>query len=74
MVESFDDDNNPTGRLIALQIKTGESYFKKKGNDYVFSGDLRHLEYWTNHALPVFIVLHNPKNGMTLWQKIEVGW
>jgi hypothetical protein len=60
-----------TGRLIALQIKSGASYFKKKGSDYVFSGKLRHLEYWTKHALPVFIVLHNPDNGMTLWQKIE---
>ena len=72
IVESFDDDDKPSGKLIALQIKTGASYFKeKKDNDYVFRGEPRHLEYWTNHALPVFIVLHNPENGMTLWQKIE---
>jgi Domain of unknown function (DUF4365) len=71
IIESFDDDDKPTGRLAALQIKTGASYFEKKGNDYIFRGERRHLEYWTNHSLPVFIVLHNPENGITLWQKIE---
>jgi hypothetical protein len=25
------DDGNPSGKLIALQIKTGESYFYEKG-------------------------------------------
>jgi len=70
IVESFDDDK-PSGRLAALQIKSGSSYFRKKGADFIFNGELRHLEYWTNHALPVFIILHNPKTGLTLWQKIE---
>jgi hypothetical protein len=60
-----------TGKLIALQIKTGASYFRKRGNDYVFYGERRHLEYWLNHSLPVFLILHDPDRNLTLWQKIE---
>lgn len=37
-----------TGKLVALQIKSGASYFeRKKGDDYVFTGELKHLDYWT---------------------------
>jgi hypothetical protein len=65
------EDENPTGKLIGLQIKTGASYFRKRGDDYVFYGELRHLDYWTRHSLPVFLILHDPEKDLTLWQKVE---
>ena len=65
------ENNVPTGKLIALQIKSGPSYFRRSGDDYVFYGERRHYDYWTGHSLPVFLILHNPDNGLTLWQKIE---
>ncbi|MGO9047789.1 MAG: DUF4365 domain-containing protein [Xanthobacteraceae bacterium] len=65
------ENNEPTGKLIALQIKTGDSYFRPKGNGYVFYGELRHLKYWTRHSLPVFLILHDPARNLTLWQKVE---
>lgn len=71
LVEIADDDGNPTGKLIALQIKSGSSYFKKRGEDYVFYGERRHLDYWLKHCLPVFIILRNPSSGVILWQKVE---
>jgi len=62
----------PIGRLIALQIKSGSSYFShKQGNNYRFYGQKQHLEYWLRHCLPVFLVLHNPDDGMLLWQRVE---
>lgn len=69
--EKMSHDGAAGGKLIALQIKTGASYFRKRGDGYVFYGDKRHLEYWTNHSLPVFIILHHPDTGVTLWQRIE---
>jgi hypothetical protein len=60
-----------TGKLIALQIKTGDSYFKPHGTDYIYYGEKRHLDYWLGHSLPVFIVLHHPDRDLTLWQKID---
>jgi uncharacterized protein DUF4365 len=70
-IEEVDRDNTPTGKLVALQIKSGPSFFKKKGSDYVFYGEPRHLNYWTNHSLPVFIILHNPQTGQIIWQKVD---
>src|SRR5262245_52993070 len=64
------EDGKPTGRLFALQIKTGPSYFKKKGDNFVFYGEKRHLEYWSNHSLPVYLILHNPESGLTLWNRV----
>jgi hypothetical protein len=61
----------PTGQLIALQIKTGRSYFRLKGSDYVYYGESRHLGYWLDHSLPVILILHEPDRDLTLWQKID---
>lgn len=69
--EKINSNGKAGGKLIALQIKTGESYFKKRGDGYVFYGEDRHREYWINHSLPVFLILHDPKSGLTLWQKID---
>jgi Domain of unknown function (DUF4365) len=70
-VETTDEDGRPSGKLLALQIKSGASYFRKRGADYVYHGELGHLEYWTRHCLPVFIILHNPDTGLTVWQRVE---
>jgi hypothetical protein len=70
-IEKLRSDGLGTGRLIGLQIKSGPSWFKRSGDDYVFYGQARHREYWTNHSLPVFIILHNPEPDLTLFQKVE---
>jgi hypothetical protein len=68
--EMFDDDK-PTGKLVALQIKTGVSYFRPHGTSYIYYGEKRHLDYWLDHSLPVFLILHDPERDLTLWQKID---
>lgn len=69
--EKLNADGLGGGKLIALQIKSGTSYFRKRGNDFVYYGEERHREYWTNHSLPVFVILHDPDSKLTLWQKVE---
>lgn len=69
--EKRNPDGKGGGKLIALQIKTGPSHFKKRGSGYVYYGEERHRDYWTNHSLPVFIILHDPEQNLTLWQRIE---
>jgi Domain of unknown function (DUF4365) len=68
--EVVDDQGNPTGQLVAMQIKSGPSFFRLQ-SDYVFRGEKRHLDYWGRHSLPVLLVMHNPVDGMTLWQRVE---
>ena len=70
LVEILDNDE-PTGKLIALQIKTGQSYFRKTGDNFVLNIDDRHMKYWIKYDLPVYIILADLKKMLFLWQKVE---
>lgn len=66
------DENYPLGKLIAVQIKSGNSYFNelKEGN-VVFHGDIKHYDYWLNYSLPVIIVLYSPIDNKFIWEVIN---
>jgi|GEM_PF-5820692 len=65
------DGGHPSGRLIALQIKSGESWFKEQTSEgIIFRGSLEHLDYWLKHSLPVVVVLYNPLKEEVLWQVV----
>lgn len=59
-------------QLLALQIKTGESYFKENKGEYIVFRDIdeRQYNYWTTNSLPCIVVLYNPKDDMCIWQKL----
>lgn len=58
-----------TGKSIAIQIKSGESYLKELDNNYwKFNGDLKHLNYYLNQDFPVLIVLIDLKNEIAYWE------
>lgn len=65
------DGKEPTGKLIGLQIKTGSSHFKKKGDSYIFYGTRTHLDYWLGHSLPVVLIAHMPEQGTTYWVHVN---
>jgi len=54
-------DEKSYSKLIALQIKSGESFFRRGDKaSYTFVFDERHKEYWGCFSMPVLIVLYNP--------------
>lgn len=60
-----------TGKLIAMQIKSGKSYFcEYSETSFVFRSDDRHINYWLNHSLPVIVVLYNPENKILYWENV----
>lgn len=72
-----------SGKLIAIQIKTGQSYLKSTNEDeFIFRGEKKHLGYWLNHSLPVIIILCDEKNNKCYWKQVlkdditktEKGW
>ncbi|VWB82629.1 hypothetical protein BLA23254_03899 [Burkholderia lata] len=67
------DGGQPTGKLIAVQIKTGPSHFQENADAYIFRGTLTHLDYWTNHSLPVILVAHLPESNRTHWVYVDVN-
>jgi len=71
MTVEISNEGIPTGQLIAIQIKSGESYFSEESNgNIIYRGTIGHLNYWLNHSLPVIIVLYNPKTDLTIWEEI----
>ena len=61
-------DGEPTGELLGLQIKTGDSFFTEKAeNGVVFRGNLTHLAYWQRHVLPVILVLVDLRLQTAYW-------
>jgi len=64
-------DGLPTGKIIAVQIKSGPSYFSREDADgIVFRGKLEHLDYWLKHDLPVIVILYEPETGNAFWQTV----
>jgi hypothetical protein len=60
------------GKKIALQIKTGESFFKRKNSEgFVFRGESKHLNYFLNYSLPVVVILCNPALDKCWWVKAD---
>jgi Domain of unknown function (DUF4365) len=58
----------PSGQLLAIQIKSGTSYFRAAKNGVAFYVDDPHMGYWSTHFLPMVLVIYNPETEATLWQ------
>lgn len=66
------EDGEATGRLIGVQIKTGPSWFREeKEEGFIFRGDIEHYNYWTNHSLPVILVLCNDEDEKCYWVEVR---
>lgn len=65
------NDGMPTGKLVAVQIKTGASHFEDKGDALIYYGKKIHLEYWSGHSLPVLLIAHLPERNETFWVHVE---
>jgi hypothetical protein len=63
---------SPTGRLVGLQIKTGPSYFEEPcDGGWKFRPKKRHIRYWLDHSLPVFILLVDLETETIYWQEVS---
>ena len=66
------DDEVVEGRLLALQIKSGISWFAETTTDgWWYRPDTDHVRYWTNHSLPVIVVLYHPDSKRCHWQLVN---
>lgn len=70
-IEYVAPDGAATGRMVAIQIKSGPSFLKEKDGSWVFYPDEKHRFYWERFPLPVLIVLHDPDRGISYWQDVR---
>ncbi|MCX2729443.1 DUF4365 domain-containing protein [Saccharopolyspora sp. NFXS83] len=65
------DGEEVLGRLVALQIKTGRSYFSSPAEDgWWFSEKAAHFLYWLDFSIPVVVVLVDLDSGLCYWQLV----
>lgn len=66
------DESRVKGKIIAVQIKCGESFFSgKTDTGYVFRLDNKHINYWINYSLPVILVICHPEGGECFWVEVN---
>jgi hypothetical protein len=64
-------DDDVSGRLLALQIKSGRSWFREPGPaGWWYRPGADHLQYWLSHSLPVAVVLYDPGTKRCHWQLV----
>ncbi len=65
------DHDAASGQLLAMQIKSGPSYFSEKDGDaFVFRFGDDHKAYWLEHSLPVVICLCDVDSEQVYWELI----
>jgi len=65
-------DNKATGALIAIQVKSGKSYFSESTETaFIYRTDDKHIDYWIKHCLPVIVVLYDPDQDILYWEAIS---
>ncbi|WP_055668304.1 DUF4365 domain-containing protein [Desnuesiella massiliensis] len=67
----FVDSENVTGQIVAVQVKTGQSYFNKTTDEFELDIDEDKLNYWKNYMLPVIIFFYLPSIKLGAWIPIK---
>lgn len=72
-IDIIGNENSVTGKSIAVQIKTGESFFKTKtATGWTFYGDNKHLNYYANLEIPLIICIVDLNENKVYWEKFEI--
>ncbi len=68
----FIESSGKPKQLLALQIKSGASWFEEKKDGHIIFRNIneRQYNYWTTNSLPCIVVLYNPNDNMCIWQKL----
>ena len=65
------DAENATGKLVAVQIKSGESYVSASDEQFVVNVSQEHLDYWDSYLIPVMMVCYSPSRNLAAWIPIS---
>lgn len=73
-IEYVDENRKSKGKLLAVQIKCGQSFFSEKTNEgYIFRCREETVNYWLGLSLPVILCLCNHISNEIFWCHITVG-
>lgn len=73
-VEVVNSTNVVTGQTFAVQIKYGKSFLSEETRwGYVYRGELKHINYFLNYPMPVFIFLCDPETENIYWELFDLS-
>lgn len=67
----FTRNERPVNRQIAVQIKSGASYYNPEKEECAFPVE-GHRSYWSSHPLPVFGIVYVPSEKAAFW--LDLKW
>lgn len=71
-LEFVNRDGFATSRIVAVQVKSGPSYFNhRSARGWKFYPEDKHRHYWEFFSLPVLLMLHNPDTGFVYWADVR---
>jgi hypothetical protein len=65
-IEYVNDKEEATGKIIAVQVKSGDSYlYENKTNKgtWTFYPEEKHKKYWEQFPIPVFLLVYRPADN-----------
>ncbi len=63
------EDYPKMGKAIGLQIRSDENtQLERSARGYVCRGEMSHLAYWLQHAIPVLVMIYEQKSDRILWE------
>ena len=71
-IEICRNKNEPSGILVGLQIKSGESYVRSETTTtFTYYPKVDDLKYWQKYSLPLFLVIYRPSEQRAYWVDIK---
>lgn len=62
-IEYISADGKALGKIVAAQIKSGDSYLHNKGDHFAFYPQEKHKNYWSIFPLPVILFVYYPTDN-----------
>lgn len=67
-IDIVSDAGEVTGKTIAIQVKTGQSYFNERSKfGWIYRGRREHLNLYLNQDIPVVIILVDDSKQKVYW-------
>ena len=65
------ENEKSLGRIIAIQVKSGDSYYNKKTKEFEIITNQEHLNYWQGFMVPVVLIAYSPTENVAAWVSIR---
>lgn len=67
-IEFIDENSEPTGLMVGVQVKSGPSYFLgETAHTVSYAANEKHQKYWELYPVPVILILYHPERRETYW-------